>query len=202
MKSNKTNLGLRELIINNLKGQTLQYKGRYKNKAWINQLIQEQSNIGNEQMRLGHITQTWGDIQEHKYWQAGQKAAYTGTRWARIILQQIFQHVLYQWDQRNKKLHQHLQQPAPYQEAVQQDIRRLYWKFEKTPDVFPRLYKHKLEQLLLKAMRYLLQGHALMRPLEQYVKVQAKRRSRQDVRKFLHMHEKPPEQTREPSQRT
>lgn len=193
LKHNKTEPGLSLLLIRALKGEPLQPLNQDSNKEWTRQLIQEQKKIGIDKMWLGHMTQTWGDIQEHTYRQTGQKAAYTGTRWARIILQQIFQYVLRQWEHRNQKLHQQLQSPAPYREAIQRDIKELYRKFEHTPEIFPRLYKHKLNDLLKKPMRYLLRWHSLMKTLDQYAEVQNKKRPGQDIRKYLHMNDKPPE---------
>ena len=79
LKRTKADLGLRKLLIKTLKGEVLQYDERYKNKAWIQQLITEQREIGVKQLWLGHLTQTWGDIQEHEYRQTGQAIGYTGS---------------------------------------------------------------------------------------------------------------------------
>ena len=196
LKNNKTDPDLCKLLITALKGEPLHEHNPEKNKEWIRQLIQEQKKIGTEKMWLGHITQTWGDIQEAEYRNTGQKAVYTGTRWARIIIHQIFQHALCQWEHRNQTVHKQLQQPAPYREAIQQDITTLYRKFEHTPDIFPQLYKHKLTDLLKKPMRYLIRWHVLMKPMDQYASVQNKKRPGQDIRKYLHMHDKPPERCR------
>ena len=193
LKRNKTDLGLSKLMIQMLKGEEIEYDEKYKNKIWIQQLITEQKKIGTELMWTGHITQTWGDIQEHEYRQTEQKIGYTGSRWARIVLQHIFKHMLDRWSQRNKKLHNNLQQPTPYREAIQAKITELYTKYEKTPEVFPRLYKHKLKHLLQKPMRYLLRWYDIIQPMDRYAKVQKQKRPGTDIRKYLPMQDKPPE---------
>ena len=110
-----------------------------------------------------------------------------------MVIQQIFQHMLDRWTQRNKKLHKNLQQPTQYRAAIQEKITDLYKKYEKTLDVFPRLYKHKLQNLLQKPMRYLLRWHDLMQPMERYAQLQQQKRQGEDIRKYLHMQDKPPE---------
>ena len=191
---NKTNKTLANLILCALNGEKLKPpKHKQPQHAWTCQLIQEQNQIGSKQMWLGHITQTWGDIQEQEYRNTGQDSGYTGTRWTRIIIQQIFKYVIQCWNQRNQKIHQQLQQPAPYREAIQQAISNLYKKYHKTPEVFPSLFKHKLENLIKKPMRYLLRWYNLMKPMEEYAKQQRKHRMGADIRKYLKMQEKPPE---------
>lgn len=193
LKRNKTDQGICELLIKTLKGEAMQCEEKYKNKTWLQQLITEQTEIGVDQLWLGHITQTWGDIQEHEYRKTGQVSGYTGSRWTRLVVQQIFQHMLDRWTQRNQKLHKNLQKTPQYRAAIQEKITELYTKYEKTPDVFPRLYKHKLRTLLQKPMRYLLRWYALMQPMERYAKIQQQKRQGNDIRKYLHMQEKPPE---------
>ena len=176
---------LKNLLLNSLQGKELSVKNDHKNKHWMEQLIQEQNQIGIQNLWLGHLTQTWGDIQEHIYRQQGQHHSRTGTRWATTVITQIFKHVLSCWRQRNETLHKHLQTPAPYQEAIQKDIEELYNKYRGTLEVLPSLYKHKLQDLLQKPLKYLLRWHQLMQPMNRHAILQQKQRPGQDIRQFF-----------------
>ena len=85
---------LKNLLLNSLQGKELSVKNDHKNKHWMEQLIQEQNQIGIQNLWLGHLTQTWGDIQEHIYRTQGKHHSLTGTRWAKIVITQILKYVL------------------------------------------------------------------------------------------------------------
>lgn len=76
-----------------------------------------------------------------------------------------------------------------------QEVRSLYRKYEKHNDILPGLYKHSLEVLEKKPSKYLHRWIQLIEPVSEYVRTQDHRRPGVDIRKFLPMMEKPPEQT-------
>lgn len=161
----------------------------------IERVVQEQTRIGRQNLWKGFLTQTWRDVQEQWYRDKNYGVQHTGSLWAKTVIQEIFGFVVDTWARRNKALHDSTNS-NPTREHLSKQIRTLYNKYRDTPEVLPCLYKYKLERLLRKSDNYLQKWYEIMQGMEVTDKIQRLRRPGRDIRQYLPMQERPPEQNR------
>lgn len=73
-------------------------------------------------------------------------------------------------------------------------VRTLYQRYAKHTDILPGLFKHSLETLEKKPTKYLNRWIQLIEPVKDFVQTQDHRRPGMDIRRYLPMMEKPPEE--------
>ena len=67
LKQWNTEPGLARLLLQHLRGTQTPYSGSETDIHWVEQLIQEQKDIGSTQLWRGFLTQTWRGLQETFY---------------------------------------------------------------------------------------------------------------------------------------
>lgn len=144
----QTDRGLMQLLLdllNNRKGTVPRIN--IENKIWTLQLRYEQTQIGNQKLWSGYLTQTWGDIQEPIYREKNSPAHLTGSKWVKIVIKEIFQYVLSVWQRRNETVHETTGQVSHMREHILAQVRALYGKYSKHTDILLGLYKHNIDTL-------------------------------------------------------
>lgn len=163
------------------------------NDRWLEKIQTDQDQIGTGKIWKGYITQQWGDYQENSYQENGEEKQYTGTKWVKILITEVYKHMLDTWGRQNDKLHQNKKRENPHKEKLQEEIEQLYKKYQHTPEILTCLYKHSLQKLLKKSIGYLKKWKEIMEGMDQMAAVQEQRREDRDIRKYLPMQEKPPD---------
>ena len=126
LKLLRTDEKLRRMLVNYMFGG----KGVMAyNDRWLKRIHADQDRIGIGKIWKGYITQQWGDYQEKTYRENDKAKQYTGTKWAKILLTEMYKHMLDTWGRRNDKLHQNNKRENPQREKLQEEIGRLYRKY-------------------------------------------------------------------------
>ena len=147
-------------------------------------------------MWTGFLTQTWGDIQEAYHRREKHDQAYTGQRWTTHLVHSIWDCALSLWKQRVKRVHEKDQPTPPHRQAVLQQVTEFYPTILRIPNVLGGLLNLELPKLLEKPTKYLTRWLriAMRIPLNEKVNTLRRKGIGQDIRKYLPMASKPPDQ--------
>ena len=191
----KTEPGLARLLLQYIQNAPKQYTGTEKNEHWILQLQREQDQIGAHNLKIGFLTQTWGDIQESFHRREKHPIGDSGTLWATRVLTFIWDHALTMWNIRNTAIHNPKATATPQRKDQEHQVQILYNRYRDQPNILSGLFKYSLTTLLGKPSKYLLRWLRIAQHIPDHEAVEKHRRKKfgQDIRKYLSQAMKPPD---------
>ena len=116
-------------------------------------------------------------------------------RWATNLIHSLWDFAMKLWKKQLQQVHDKNKTVPPHRQALINQIRILYTKIGKVPNILAGLFKHDVNKLLGKPTKYLTRWLRIATKVPLNEQVTKKRRTKfgQDIRKYLPMATKPPD---------